>query len=68
MENMYPKWLYHAEKEAVLVVDHAAHRALGAGWYESPAEIPASAAEKPAAAKRAEAPKSSKKAYSRDGR
>jgi hypothetical protein len=33
----YPKWLYHAEKEAVIVPDEAAHKALGAGWVESPA-------------------------------
>ena len=33
----YPKWLYHAEKEARIVQDEAAHKALGAEWVESPA-------------------------------
>lgn len=36
----YPKWLYHPTKEAVVVADEAAHRALGPGWYESPAQFP----------------------------
>jgi hypothetical protein len=38
----YPKWLYHAEQEARIVKDAAAHASLGAGWLESPAEFPAS--------------------------
>jgi len=40
MEGVYPKWLYHSEKPATLVQDEAAHKALGPGWYESPAECP----------------------------
>jgi hypothetical protein len=35
----YPKWLYHPTKEAVIVTDEAAHKALGAGWVESPADV-----------------------------
>jgi hypothetical protein len=36
----YPKWLYHPTKEALIVPDEAAHKALGPGWYESPADFP----------------------------
>lgn len=36
--SSYPKALYHSTKEPVLVADEAAHKALGAGWFESPAE------------------------------
>lgn len=35
----YPKWLYHAEKEPIVVKDQKEHEALGAGWVESPADI-----------------------------
>jgi hypothetical protein len=35
----YPKWLYHAEKEACMVRDLEAHKAMGPGWVESPALI-----------------------------
>lgn len=37
--SSYPKWLYHATKDALLVPDEVAHKALGAGWYESPADV-----------------------------
>jgi hypothetical protein len=37
--SSYPKWLYHATKAAMVVRDEAAHKALGEGWYESPAEV-----------------------------
>lgn len=36
--SSYPKWLYHPTKDAVVVVGEAAHKALGSGWFESPAE------------------------------
>jgi hypothetical protein len=36
----YPKWLYHPSKDAVVVPDEEAHKALGPGWYESPADFP----------------------------
>lgn len=36
--SSYPKWLYHHSKEPELVADEAAHKALGPGWAESPAE------------------------------
>lgn len=36
----YPKWLYHPTKEAVVVQDEAAHKAMGPGWFESPADLP----------------------------
>ncbi len=35
----YPKWLFHATKKAVMVADEAAHKALGAEWVESPADV-----------------------------
>ena len=38
--SSYPKWLYHPSKEALVVPDEAAHKALGAGWYASPADFP----------------------------
>lgn len=34
----YPKWLYHPTLPARIVPDEAAHKALGAGWVESPAD------------------------------
>ena len=37
--STYPKWLYHAAREAVVVADEAAHKALGPGWFESPADV-----------------------------
>lgn len=36
--SSYPKWLYHPTKAPTVVADEAAHRALGAGWAESPVE------------------------------
>lgn len=39
MSNSYPKWLYHAAKGAQLVDTEEAHKALGAGWAESPADV-----------------------------
>lgn len=39
----YPKWLYSATHEPALVQDEAGHKALGSGWFESPAEATASA-------------------------
>lgn len=44
----YPKWLYHPSKPAVVVDGEAAHRALGAGWVESPADFRTEAAPQPA--------------------
>jgi hypothetical protein len=38
----YPKFLYSATEPAVIVQDEAEHAALGAGWFESPAEAAAS--------------------------
>jgi hypothetical protein len=35
----YPKWKYHAVKEALIVGSEAEERALGEGWAESPAEF-----------------------------
>lgn len=34
---VYPKWLYHQTKEAVIVHDLEQEKALGEGWVESPA-------------------------------
>jgi len=39
--EFYPKWLYHATEAAVIVASRSEHKALGAGWYESPADVPA---------------------------
>lgn len=40
MNIEYPKWLYHPEKEAIVVPDKEAHEALGHGWYDTPAKFP----------------------------
>lgn len=37
--SSYPKWLYHPTKEATVVPDEAAYKALGQGWVESPADV-----------------------------
>ncbi len=34
----YPKWLFHPTEKPTLVPDEAAHKALGSGWAESPAD------------------------------
>lgn len=39
----YPKWVYHLDDKAQQVNSEAQHLALGAGWYESPAEATAAA-------------------------
>lgn len=39
--EQYPKWLYHKEKDPVIVADEKAHKELGKGWAESPAEFEA---------------------------
>ena len=46
--SSYPKWLYHPHKDALVVQDEAAHKALGLGWYESPALFPKTADPLPA--------------------
>lgn len=33
----YPKWKYHATKEAVIVGSEDAEASLGAGWFDTPA-------------------------------
>lgn len=33
----YPKWKYHAKKDAVVVSDAKEEAALGKGWADSPA-------------------------------
>lgn len=37
--DQYPKWKYHATKDAVIVKDEAEEKALGKGWKDSPAEF-----------------------------
>jgi hypothetical protein len=37
MKSEYPKWLYHAERGAVIVATPDEHAALGPDWAESPA-------------------------------
>jgi hypothetical protein len=39
--SSYPKWLYHHARPAQVVPDEAAHKALGVGWVESPADAKA---------------------------
>lgn len=34
---VYPKWKYHPEKEARIVPHAEAEKALGEGWFDSPA-------------------------------
>lgn len=55
----YPKWLYHAERGAVLVSNKAEHEALGSGYAESPADVVPS---KPTESAEIEKPKKGKKA------
>lgn len=38
MHQNYPKALYHSTKGVALAQDEAAHKALGAGWGESPVD------------------------------
>jgi hypothetical protein len=35
----YPKWLYHKDKEALIVKSEDEHKALGDEWAESPADF-----------------------------
>lgn len=35
----FPKWKYHATKEAVIVKDECAEKALGKEWGDSPTEF-----------------------------
>lgn len=43
----FPKWRYHATKQAMIVDDADAEEALGLGWFDTPAEaLAASVAEK----------------------
>jgi hypothetical protein len=56
--SSYPKWLYHYSKPATVVPDEAAHKALGAGWVESPADTKPEAPPEP---KPATEPKPTKK-------
>lgn len=34
----YPKWKYHAKKEAVIVHSEEEEQGLGKGWHEAPVE------------------------------
>lgn len=34
----FPKWRYHATKQALIVDDREAEEALGFGWFDTPAE------------------------------
>lgn len=43
--SVFPKWLYHADCEPLMVVSLAQLKALGAGWAESPAEAEAAKAD-----------------------
>lgn len=33
----YPKWVYHSEKEPMIVQSKDHHDSIGKGWEESPA-------------------------------
>lgn len=39
----FPKWRYHATKQALIVDDKDAEEALGLGWFDTPAEAQAAA-------------------------
>jgi hypothetical protein len=39
MTVQYPKWLYHATETARIVQDPGEQMELGAGWYDSPADV-----------------------------
>jgi hypothetical protein len=47
MESCYPKFVYHPEKEAVIVESAEAHEALGAEWAEVPFETEAESEDAP---------------------
>lgn len=36
----FPKWKYHADQGARVVESKEAEEALGAGWVDSPADLP----------------------------
>lgn len=42
---VYPKWLYHQKKEAVIVKSKEEHEKLGSEWAESPADLKPAEAE-----------------------
>lgn len=42
--KQYPKWLYHESGETKIVSNQQAHLDAGPGWYESPADAKAAAA------------------------
>lgn len=44
----YPKFLYAAGGRSLIVQSEQEHRALGAGYYESPADVPTSDEAEPA--------------------
>lgn len=37
-KHEYPKFLYHKEKDPIVVQDEVSHKELGSGWEESPFE------------------------------
>jgi hypothetical protein len=39
MDGVYPKWIYHKTKPAILVNSIEEHKAAGKGWKESPADF-----------------------------
>lgn len=43
--TQYPRWKYGAEGQSAIVNDADEEEALGEGWYDSPADVPAPDAE-----------------------
>ena len=40
MSHVFPKWLYHPEKDAMIVRSQEQLDSLGEGWVNSPADFP----------------------------
>lgn len=38
--RQYPRWIHHPEQGSVIVRDEAHEKALGEGWFDSPAHFP----------------------------
>lgn len=37
--RQYPRWVHHPEQGSVIVRDEAHEKALGEGWFDSPAQF-----------------------------
>ena len=56
-DQLYPKWKFHKTKDAIMVADEAAEKALGAGWVDHPDQLNKPVTPKPVAPAAPVAPK-----------